>query len=72
VQCRPRQERPVCEHEQPASCGRRHQDGEQAIGQPLCAECVNYAGAVLFNACVPALWDSRCRQSALSSPRIRG
>jgi hypothetical protein len=59
VQCRPRRDRPVCEHGQPASCGRRHQDGEQVIGQPLCAGCFDYAGAVLFNACVPGLWDQQ-------------
>lgn len=48
VQCRPRRARPVCEHGQPASCGRR-----------LCAECFDYAGAVLFNASVPGLWDQQ-------------
>jgi Replication initiator protein, pSAM2 len=57
VQCRPRRDRPVCEHGQPASCGRRHQDGEPGIGQPLCMECFDYQGSVLFNASVPALWD---------------
>lgn len=57
VQCRPRRDRPVCEHGRPASCGRRHQAGEQVIGQPYCFECFDYAGAVLFNASVPALWD---------------
>jgi hypothetical protein len=56
-QCRPRRGRPVCEHGQHASCGQRHQHGDPAIGQPLCSECFNYAGAVLFNATVPALWD---------------
>jgi hypothetical protein len=59
VACRPRRARPVCEHGQPASCGRRHAEGEAAIGQPLCMECFDYAGAVLFNACVPALWDQQ-------------
>jgi hypothetical protein len=59
VACRPRRDRPVCEHGQPASCGRRHADGEQAIGQPLCPECFDYAGAVLFNASVPGLWDQQ-------------
>ncbi len=59
VQCRPRRDRPVCEHSHPASCGRRHAGGEQVIGHPLCGGCFDYAGAVLFNAYVPALWDQQ-------------
>jgi hypothetical protein len=61
VRCRPRHDRPVCEHGRPASCGRAHRDGEQAIGQPLCAECFDYQGAVLFNAIVPRLWNKTAR-----------
>jgi hypothetical protein len=57
VQCRPRRDKPLCEHGQQASCGRRHQHGEAAIGTPFCSGCFDYAGAVLFNASVPALWD---------------
>jgi hypothetical protein len=55
--CRPRRDKPACTHGQPMSCGRRHQDGDPAIGQPLCPGCFDYASAVLFNAAVPALWD---------------
>jgi hypothetical protein len=67
VACRPRRDRPVCEHGQPASCGRTHHDGEHAIGQPLCPECFDYAGAVLFNASVPELWDQQV-QAVRGSP----
>jgi len=59
VPCRPRRDRPVCEHGRPASCGRHHAGGEKVIGQPLCGRCFDYGGAVLFNACVPALWDQQ-------------
>jgi hypothetical protein len=59
VPCRPRRDRPACEHGQSASCGRRHAGGEQVIGQPFCFECFDYAEAVLFNASVPALWDQQ-------------
>ena len=55
--CRPRRDKPLCGHGQPMSCGRRHQDGDPLIGQPLCPDCFDYASAVLFNASVPALWD---------------
>jgi hypothetical protein len=61
VRCRPRRDKPVCSHGQPASCGRSHRDGEPAIGQPLCSGCFDYAGAVLFNASVPRLWDQTAR-----------
>jgi hypothetical protein len=61
VRCRPRRDKPVCQHGQPASCGRSHRDGEAVIGQPLCLDCFDYAGAVLFNASVPALWDQTAR-----------
>src|SRR6266567_3282015 len=59
--CRPRRDRPVCEHGQPMSCGRRHRDGDPLTGQPLCGECFDYHGAVLFNASVPALWAAFAR-----------
>jgi hypothetical protein len=59
--CRPRRDRPVCEHGQPMSCGRRHRDGDPLTGQPLCGECFGYHGAVLFNASVPALWNQTAR-----------
>jgi hypothetical protein len=56
ARCRPRHERPVCEHGRSASCGRTHQDGEQAVGQPLCPECFDYqwASADLLRAAVLA------------------
>jgi hypothetical protein len=59
--CRPRRGRPRCQHGQPASCGRRHDDGDPLIGQPLCGDCFDYQEAVLFNASVPALWDQTAR-----------
>jgi hypothetical protein len=79
VRCRPRRERPVCEHGQPASCGRAHRDGEPVTGQPFCFECFDYHGAVLFNASVPALWaaftralpSALCREAGISRAVLR-
>jgi hypothetical protein len=51
--CRPRPDKPLCPHGQPETCGRRHEDGDPAIGQPLCPDCFSYPCAVLFNASVP-------------------
>ncbi len=72
VRCRPRHDRPVCQHGQPASCGRTHRDGEQLLGQPLCAECFDYAGAVLFNAVVPELWAAFTRALPSAAAREAG
>lgn len=46
----------LCEHGRPAWCGARHRDGDPALGTPLCPDCYDYPGAVLFNAYAPALW----------------
>ena len=45
-----------CEHGQPTNCERVHTDGDDEIGSPLCSDCFDYTGAVLFNALVPELW----------------
>ncbi len=39
-----------------ASCGVRHSDDDPRLGEPLCADCYDYAGSVLFNAMAPELW----------------
>ncbi|MDP9867070.1 MULTISPECIES: replication initiator [Streptosporangium] len=54
--CRPRRDRPVCEHGQPEGCGRRHERDDPQAGQPLCASCYDYRGAVLWNAHAGELW----------------
>lgn len=54
--CRPRREMPLCPHGRPEGCGRRHQDDDPTTGQPICADCYDYAGAVLWNAHAPELW----------------
>jgi hypothetical protein len=39
------------------SCGKKHtRDGDNQLGQPLCPDCYDYTGAVLFNAYAPELW----------------
>lgn len=54
--CRPR--RAVdCPHGRPRACRLRHQASDPMLGQPLCADCFDYAGAVLWNAHAGALWN---------------
>jgi hypothetical protein len=38
------------------SCGEKHAREDDRLGEPLCPDCYDYAGAVLFNACAPELW----------------
>ena len=54
--CRPRRDRPVCEHGRPASCGVVHGDGDPRTGTPLCLDCYDHAAQVAWNAFVPKLW----------------
>jgi hypothetical protein len=45
-----------CEHEKPLWCSRTHDDGDNAVGQPLCGDCYDYTGHVLFIWHLPELW----------------
>lgn len=59
--CRPRRDRPVCAHGRPAGCGLRHDREDPQVGQPLCVDCYDYTGAVL--------WNAHAGHSGGSSPR---
>ncbi|MDP9864773.1 MULTISPECIES: replication initiator [Streptosporangium] len=56
VPCRPRRDVPVCEHGRLESCGARHDRDDPQVGQPLCLDCYDYQGAVLWNAHAGQLW----------------
>ncbi|WTK12221.1 plasmid replication initiator protein [Streptomyces sp. NBC_01530] len=55
--CRPRRDGGVCEHGRPVGCGRVHTEDERQVGQPLCADCYDYVGHVLWHAHAGRLWD---------------
>jgi hypothetical protein len=38
------------------SCATRHSRDDILLGEPLCPDCYDYTGSVLFNACAPELW----------------
>jgi hypothetical protein len=56
--CRPRRDATQrrCPHGRDISCPRRHQPDDPRLGQPMCPDCYDYTGHVLFNACAPELW----------------
>jgi hypothetical protein len=49
ARCRPRRDAPVCEHGVRLSCGQVHDEDDPCLGQPLCVECFDHKGAVLWN-----------------------
>ncbi|WP_169953726.1 replication initiator [Microbispora sp. H11081] len=54
--CHPRRDAETCPHGRVMSCTARHEADETCLGEPLCPECYDYTGSVLFNATAPELW----------------
>jgi hypothetical protein len=65
--CRPRRDAPVCEHGVPLSCGQVHGEEDPCLGEPLCLECFDHRGAVIWNNRLGELWR---RTGAIYLPRI--
>ncbi|MET8131463.1 replication initiator [Streptomyces sp. NPDC005251] len=55
--CRPRRGIGACEHGRRLGCGAVHETADPLVGQPLCADCYDYAGHVLWHAHAGPLWD---------------
>ena len=45
-----------CPHGKPLWCNHTHESGDEGVGQPLCPECYDYVGHVLFTWHLPELW----------------
>ena len=56
LRCRPRRRGGTCPHGNRMSCPDRHTRDDTRLGEPLCPDCYDYTGAVLFNAYAPELW----------------
>jgi hypothetical protein len=54
--CRPRRDAPVCEHGVHMSCGRVHDEDDPCLGEPMCQDCFDHAGAVIWNNALSELW----------------
>ncbi|WP_405643240.1 replication initiator [Streptomyces sp. NBC_00019] len=50
-----------CEHGHPLTCGLVHASDDSAVGQPLCPDCYDYAGHVLWHAHAGELWNRTTR-----------
>jgi hypothetical protein len=64
--CRPRRDASVCEHGVRLSCGAVHDDEDPCLGEPLCPDCFDHAGAVIWNNALSELW----RRTTIYLPRI--
>ncbi|WDM17269.1 plasmid replication initiator protein [Streptomyces lavenduligriseus] len=58
--CRPRRDGGVCEHGRPVGCNQRHGETDPLVGQPLCRDCYDYPGHVLWHALAGKLWNRYC------------
>jgi hypothetical protein len=56
LRCRSRRASRTCPHGIRMSCTEKHAPHDDRLGEPLCSECYDYTGSVLFNACAPELW----------------
>jgi len=54
--CRPRRRGRTCPHGIRLSCTEKHARDDNRLGEPLCPDCYDYTGSVLFNAYAPELW----------------
>src|SRR5215216_4393495 len=64
--CRPRRNAPTCEHGVRLSCGGVHGDDDLCLGEPICPDCFDYAGAVIWNNALSELW----RRTTIYLPRV--
>ncbi|MGI9100772.1 MAG: replication initiator [Solirubrobacteraceae bacterium] len=65
IRCHPRRDRPVCEHGTPLFCSRIHGSDDPCLGEPLCPDCFDYDGAVIWNNLLGELW----RRTMIYLPR---
>ena len=56
MQCHPRNSG-FCEHGRRMECWKRHNSDEEIVGSPLCDQCYDYEGAVIWNAASSKLWQ---------------
>ena len=58
--CRARRDKPICPHGRPAWCSKRHTEDDPQLGQPLCAQCYDYTGHIVWQWHAPELWRRFC------------
>jgi hypothetical protein len=46
----------LCSHGRPSWCGHRHSEEDARLGEPLCSDCYDYSGHVVWQWNAPELW----------------
>jgi hypothetical protein len=54
--CRPRRHPQICPHGVDLRCFHKHHENERALGQPLCLDCYDHTGQVVWNVMAGELW----------------
>ena len=54
--CRPRDSPARCEHGRRVGCMKRHAEDDGLVGEPVCADCYDYATHVVWQWWAPELW----------------
>jgi hypothetical protein len=63
--CRPRRDAPTCPHGVRLSCSAVHNEDDPCLGEPLCVECFDHEGALVWNNAISELW----RRTTIYLPR---
>jgi hypothetical protein len=63
--CRPRRDSPVCPHGVTLACNAVHAEDDDCLGEPICRECFDYDGALIWNNLLGELW----RRTTIYLPR---
>jgi hypothetical protein len=58
--CRANRNHPTCPHGEALSCFARHEVTDPLLGQPLCLDCYDYPGQVVWNHALGELWRRTC------------
>jgi Replication initiator protein, pSAM2 len=77
--CHPHRQGRLCPHGRRAGCWQRHEPEDQVLGEPICPDCYDAQGQVLWNALSPVLWRytttyaerALARQLGLTETRLR-
>ena len=72
ARCRPRRGKRNCSHGRPLGCNEIHPPDDLRFGEPLCPECYDYPGAVLWQAHAGQLWHRLTIQVRRELARIGG
>ncbi|AZZ49692.1 replication initiation protein [Rathayibacter rathayi] len=56
TRCRPRSKKELCPHGRPVGCMSVHDADSPLVGEPICRECYDYVGHIVWQWHAPELW----------------